>query len=74
MCFKWGAHPLYSRGHYIQDTKFIDEYFKLASQFYQTDEKSDLDNFFSKYISGPSCHADYLELIGMKRLLGLQEY
>ena len=74
MCFKWGAHPLYSRGQYVQDSIFVDEYFQLSAGAYNTGDSKTLDEFVCTYYRRPRSHTDYLKIIGMERLLSLQEY
>lgn len=65
----YGAHPFYSRGYYIQDTKFTRDYFAASSA-----GNGELDRFVEHYCREPDTHADYLELLGIKRLIGLHEY
>ena len=74
MCFKWGAHPFYSRGEYIQDSTFINEYFAIGTEAYKTGDKEAMEKFLSTYYRNPRSHADYLEVVGLERLLGLREY
>ena len=65
----YGAHPFYSRGYYVQDVPFVTDYFSAAGA-----GGGELDQFLSRYCREPETHADYLERIGIKRLLGLYEY
>lgn len=66
----YGAHPYYSRGYYLQDSALLKEYVAVA----EPDERAALDGFLDRYCRVPATHADYLELIGLKRLLALHEY
>ena len=74
ICLKWGAHPLYSRGHYIQDIKFVQEYFSLAARACKTGNTNTLEEFLIRYYRGPKSHAEYLERVGIGRILELKEY
>ena len=65
----YGAHPFYSRGFYLQDNPLVADYFRCAAA---GGEK--LERYLDTYCREPETHADYLENIGIKRLLGLYEY
>lgn len=67
----WGAHPWYSRGHYVQDSPFLADYLAAASEEGGRDK---LQAFLRHWCEEPATHADYLERVGMQRLLGLHEY
>lgn len=66
----YGAHPYYSRGYYLQDSALLKEYVAVA----EPEERAALDGFLDRYCREPATHGDYLELIGIKRLLALHEY
>ena len=66
----YGAHPYYSRGYYLQDSALLKDYVAVA----EPDERAALQGFLDRYCRAPASHADYLELIGIKRLLALHEY
>ena len=66
----YGAHPYYSRGYYLQDSALLKDYVAVA----EPDERAALQGFLDRYCREPASHADYLELIGIKRLLALHEY
>lgn len=66
----YGAHPYYSRGYYLQDSALLKDYVAVA----EPDERAALQEFLDRYCRAPASHADYLELIGIKRLLALHEY
>lgn len=65
----YGAHPFYSRGAYVQDQPLVQAYFAAAQAGGTT-----LEAFLDTYCREPATHADYLETIGIKRLLALHEY
>ncbi len=70
----YGAHPFYSRGHYVQDTPFLRDYIAAATAAAQANERSALERFLDYYCREPQTHGDYLERVGVKRLLSLYEY
>jgi len=65
----YGAHPFYSRGYYIQDKPLVSDYFAASAAGGDA-----LERFLDYYCREPQTHGDYLERIGVKRLLGLYEY
>ena len=65
----YGAHLYYSRGHYVQDSALLQDYVRAAAH-----DGAALEDFLNLYCRRPSSHGDYLELIGIKRLLTLYEY
>jgi glutaconate CoA-transferase subunit A len=69
----FGAHPFYSRGSYIQDTEHLKEYNQAAAAADADDAKA-LTAYLDRYCRRPATHADYLEQIGIKRLLALHEF
>ncbi len=70
----YGAHPFYSRGYYVQDKAFTKTYLDGATAAAQQGDRSLLDDFLHQYCIQPKTHADYLEQVGIKRLLSLYEY
>ncbi len=70
----FGAHPYASPGYYLEDAEHIREYVAAASPFVKTRDRSLFDQYLDKYVYGPDEHADYLELIGIKRLISLHEF
>ena len=69
----YGAHPFYSRGYYIQDNTHLKDYLEASTAAAKGDSAA-LDAYFARYCREPAGHADYLEQIGIKRLLELHEY
>ena len=70
----YGAHPFYSRGYYVQDNPFVKAYVEAATAAAQKDDSSALNEYLDYYCREPETHGDYLERIGIKRLLALYEY
>jgi glutaconate CoA-transferase subunit A len=65
----WGAHPFASRGFYLQDNAHVREYLEAAT----ASDDSALTRYLDEYCRTPATHAEYLERVGMPRLLGLDE-
>ena len=68
-----GAHPFYSRGFYVQDNDNLKLHSDAAGQAAAGDRAA-LDGWLDRYCRKPATNADYIELIGIKRLLALHEY
>jgi glutaconate CoA-transferase subunit A len=70
----YGAHPFYSRGFYVQDNDHLRMYVEAATAAAQEHRPEPLSSYLTQYCREPLTHGDYLERIGIKRLLGLYEY
>jgi glutaconate CoA-transferase subunit A len=70
----YGAHPFYSRGFYVQDNDHARMYLAAATAAAQDDKPEALTQYLTHYCREPATHGDYLERIGIKRLLSLYEY
>jgi glutaconate CoA-transferase, subunit A len=70
----YGAHPFYSRGFYVQDNEHWREYLEAATAAAQHNRPEALTHYVTHYCREPATHGDYLERIGIKRLLSLYEY
>lgn len=69
----YGAHPFYSRDFYVQDNVHLKTYLD-ASTAAAGGAAAALDAYLDRYCREPATHADYLERIGIRRLLELHEY
>ena len=69
----YGAHPFYSRGYYVQDNAHLKTYLDASTAAAGGDAAA-LDAYLDRYCREPATHADYLEQIGVRRLLELHEY
>lgn len=70
----YGAHPFSSPGFYLQDDDHLKEYLKGSTSFLKNNDRGLLDQYLQKYLYEPESHRDYLERIGIKRLISLYEY
>jgi glutaconate CoA-transferase subunit A len=65
----WGAHPFASRGFYLQDHDHVRAYLDAAT----SEDGAVLARFVDENCRKPATHAEYLERIGLSRLLALGE-
>lgn len=70
----FGSHPYASPGFYLEDQIHIKEYVAAGTALLKSDDRSPLEAYLEKYVYRPETHADYLEEIGIKRLISLYEY
>jgi len=70
----YGSHPFSSEGFYPPDSEHISEYVSAATEWLKTGSRARLDDYFDRYIFGAPDHAAYLEEIGFRRLLSLEEF
>ena len=70
----YGAYPFSSPGFYLEDTEYIKEYVRAATVYAKNNDRGPLEEYLNKYIYEPETHVDYLERIGIRRLVGLYEY
>jgi glutaconate CoA-transferase subunit A len=70
----YGAHPYSSPGFYLLDKEHIKNYVKAANLYTKENDRGLLDEYLEHYIYEPESHIDYLERVGIRRLLSLYEY
>jgi glutaconate CoA-transferase subunit A len=70
----YGAHPFFSRGFYVQDNDHLRAYVEAATAAAQESRPEVLAHYLAHYCREPATHGDYLERVGIKRLLSLYEY
>jgi len=68
----WGAHPFASRGFYLQDGEQVKEYLAAAVEAAEGRGET-LERHLARYWREPATHLDYLERVGLRRLLALDE-
>lgn len=67
----FGSHPFAAHGLYAEDADHIHEYVAATAAFRKGDGEA-LDAYLAKYVYGPASHDEYLNTIGISRLLKLQ--
>jgi glutaconate CoA-transferase subunit A len=70
----YGAHPFYSRGYYVQDNAHLRQYLEASAAAAQENRPEPLTQYLTHYCREPATLGDYLERVGIKRLLELYEY
>jgi glutaconate CoA-transferase, subunit A len=60
----FGAHPTMSQGFYVDDGAHIKSYVDLV-------RKGKGEEYLQTFIRGPKSHADYLNVVGVERLMSL---
>jgi glutaconate CoA-transferase, subunit A len=71
---RFGAHPYSSPGHYIEDQEHIKQYVRAATAWAKENDFAPLKAYLDDFVMGPADHAAYLERVGIRRLLSLNEY
>jgi glutaconate CoA-transferase, subunit A len=70
----YGAHPFASHGYYPVDEQHVLEYVAAATDWLKTGSRSRLEEYLDRYIREPADHVEYLERVGVRRVLALSEY
>lgn len=70
----FGSHPYASPGHYTEDKGHIKEYVRAATAWTKDNDMSPLKAFLDHWVFEPKDHVEYLERVGMRTLLSLEEY
>ena len=70
----FGAHPFSSPGFYLEDREHIRELVDAGRQFARNGDRGPFEAYLDRYVRGPATHVDYLEAVGLRRLLSLHEY
>jgi glutaconate CoA-transferase, subunit A len=71
---RFGAHPYSSPGHYIEDREHIRSYVRAATAWGKSGDFAPLKAYLDEFVFQPADHAAYLERVGIRRLLALNEY
>jgi glutaconate CoA-transferase subunit A len=70
----FGAHPYSSPGFYAEDRTHIQDYVAAATRWAKSGDYAPLQAYIDHYVMEPEDHAAYLERVGVRRLLALNEY
>lgn len=71
---RFGAHPYASPGYYTEDRAHIREYVQAATAWAKAGDFGPLAAYLDRFVLEPADHVEYLERIGLRRLLSLHEY
>lgn len=69
----YGSHPFAAPGYYIEDGDQIREYVAAANAYAKSADRGPFDAYLEKYVQRPASHLDYLEVVGIRRLVALHE-
>ena len=70
----FGAHPFSSPGFYLEDREHIRELVEAGRASARAGDRGPFEAYLDRYVRGPETHVDYLEQVGLRRLLSLNEY
>jgi glutaconate CoA-transferase, subunit A len=70
----YGAHPFSSPGFYLEDRAHIAELVEAGRAFARSGDRKPIEAYLARYVDAPPTHVDYLEAVGLRRLLSLDEY
>jgi glutaconate CoA-transferase subunit A len=70
----YGSHPFAGPGYYIEDGAHIREYVAAGNAYAKNGDRKPFEDYLQKYVLAPKTHEDYLEAIGIRRLISLHEY
>lgn len=70
----FGAHPFSSPGFYLADEAHLREYLMSTKAYVKDRDRTPFESYVRKYILEPRDHMEYLERIGVRRLLSLSEF
>ncbi len=70
----FGAHPGSSPGFYLEDRNHLQTYAKAAGVAAKSRNRDTIDAYLDTYVFQTENHLDYLDKIGVKTLLTLNEY
>jgi glutaconate CoA-transferase, subunit A len=70
----FGAHPFSSPGCYLEDREHIRELVEAGRSHARAGDRTAFEAYLDRYVRRPERHVDYLEAVGLRRLLSLHEY
>lgn len=70
----FGAHPFSSPGFYLEDRPHIALLVEAARAYAQNGDRGPFERYLDRYVRAPADHVEYLEAVGLRRLLALGEY
>lgn len=67
----YGSHPYASHGYYAEDAEHLEQYIAATVGFRKGD-RSGLETYLERYVTGPASHEEYLDVVGRDRLRALE--
>jgi glutaconate CoA-transferase subunit A len=71
---RFGSHPYASPGYYTEDREHIKEYVRAATAWAKDGDRAVLEAYLARYVLEPQDSVEYLDRIGLRKLLALDEY
>ena len=70
----YGAHPFSGPGFYLEDRAHSAELVEAGRTFAHSGDRQPIEAYLARYVDAAPTHVDYLEAVGLRRLLSLDEY
>lgn len=70
----FGAHPYAAEGYYRPDEDHLRKYIAASEEWLRNGSRAGLDEYLEYYVKEPADPIDYLERVGLRALLALNEY
>jgi glutaconate CoA-transferase subunit A len=70
----YGAHPFSADGYYRPDEAHLRLYLAAAEHWLKTGSRQPLDDYINHYIVEPADHVEYLERVGLRQIINLNEF
>jgi glutaconate CoA-transferase, subunit A len=70
----FGAHPFSADGFYRPDEAHLRHYIEAAEDWLKTGSRKSLEQYLNRFVLEPRDHVEYLERIGIRQLVGLNEF
>lgn len=69
----FGSHPFYSQRHYTMDREHVRMYLKAAEARLKDGDSTIWDRYLERFVYGPADHLAYIDTVGARAMLALQE-
>jgi glutaconate CoA-transferase, subunit A len=69
----YGCHPFGSPGNYREDGDFLRSYVDTVKRARALDDRAAVEAWVDEHLRAPDDHLEYLERVGVRRLVGLNE-
>src|SRR6185437_15790713 len=70
----FGAHPYTAEGFYRPDEDHLRKYIAAGEEWLRNDSRAVLEDYINYFVLEPKDHFDYLDRVGVRTLLSLDEF
>jgi glutaconate CoA-transferase subunit A len=70
----FGAHPYAAEGFYRPDEDHLRKYIAAGEEWLRNDSRAVLEDYINYFVLEPKDHFDYLDRVGVRTLLSLDEF